>query len=128
MLPTAARLTTAAQFSVVMRSGIRVGTRYLSIHLRESGATEPARAGFVVSTKVGNAVIRHQVTRRLRHQIRPLLAELPAGAQVVVRAFPLAAGADSVALGGDLRSGISRATTKLYGSGLPRVDTTGRPS
>ena len=37
----------------------------------------PARAGLVVSGKVGNSVVRHRVSRRLRAQLRPLLAELP---------------------------------------------------
>jgi len=55
--------------------------------------TEPApRAGFVVSKAVGNAVIRNAVKRRLRHLVRPRLADLPLGAVVVVRALPDAAG------------------------------------
>jgi ribonuclease P protein component len=37
---------------------------------------------------VGNAVIRKQVTRRLRHLLRDRLAELPPGALLVVRALP----------------------------------------
>lgn len=115
MLPTSARLTTAEQFGAVMRSGYRVGTRHVSIHLRKSNVEEPPRAGFVVSTKVGNSVVRHRVTRRLRHQIQPVLAWLPAGAQVVVRALPIAAAADSSVLGMELQTGISRAVKKLYG-------------
>lgn len=121
MLPAAARLTTAAQFSAVMRSGYRVGTRHVSVHLRRSSAEEPPRAGFVVSTKVGNSVVRHRVARRLRHQIRPVLARLPAGAQVVIRALPIAADANSSVLAGDLHTGISRAVKKVYGHDLAEL-------
>ncbi|WP_341854068.1 ribonuclease P protein component [Brachybacterium sp. GPGPB12] len=35
--------------------------------------------GFVVSKKIGNAVVRNRVTRRLREIVRPHLETLPAG-------------------------------------------------
>ncbi|MEV8516194.1 ribonuclease P protein component [Dactylosporangium sp. NPDC051484] len=55
----------------------------------ESGS---ARAGFVVSKAVGNAVVRNAVKRRLRHLVRARIAALPAGSVLVVRALPEAAG------------------------------------
>lgn len=70
------------------------------------------RVGFVVSGKVGNAVIRHRVTRRLRVVVRPLLAELPMGTDLVVRALPAAAAASSAALGRDLRGATAGALRK----------------
>jgi ribonuclease P protein component len=66
----------------------------------------PARAGFVVSKAVGNAVVRNRVRRRLRHLVRPLLADLPDGATLVVRALPAAAGASFATLAGDLESAL----------------------
>lgn len=47
----------------------------------------------MVSKAVGNAVTRNRVKRRLRHLAVPLLTSTPAGARVVVRALPRAAGA-----------------------------------
>ena len=68
--------------------------------------------GFVVSGKVGNAVVRHRVTRRLRALMRPQLAGLPAGTDVVVRALPAAASASSAELGPDLRAALAGALRK----------------
>ncbi len=67
-----------------------------------------ARAGFVVGKNVGNSVVRHRVTRRLRAVVRAELGRLPAGADLVVRARPEAAGADSAVLRRDLASGLDR--------------------
>lgn len=67
-----------------------------------------ARAGFVVGRSVGNSVVRHRVTRRLRAVVRAELGRLPAGADLVVRARPEAADADSTALHRDLAAGLDR--------------------
>ncbi|AZI59286.1 ribonuclease P protein component [Nakamurella antarctica] len=116
MLPTESRLHTAAEFSAVMRSGVRVGSRHVAVHLQRSGRDGVPRAGFVVSSKVGNSVVRHGVTRKLRHQIRPLLLDLAPGTDVVVRALPASISATSAELRSDLVSSISRALSKVAGS------------
>ncbi|GIF24934.1 ribonuclease P protein component [Actinoplanes tereljensis] len=68
-----------------------------------------ARAGFVVSKAVGNAVVRNKVRRRLRHLVRPLLIDLPGGSSLVVRALPKAAEASFETLGGDLEAALAAA-------------------
>jgi ribonuclease P protein component len=67
-----------------------------------------ARAGFVVGKSVGNSVVRHRVTRRLRAVVRAELHRLPAGADLVVRARPEAADAGSAARHRDLATGLDR--------------------
>ena len=67
-----------------------------------------ARAGFVVGKAVGNSVVRHRVTRRLRAAVREELDRLPPTADLVVRARPEAATADSADLRSDLRRGLDR--------------------
>lgn len=67
-----------------------------------------ARAGFVVGRAVGNSVVRHRVTRRLRAAVREELHRLPASADLVVRARPEAADADSALLRRDLAAGLDR--------------------
>ena len=66
------------------------------------------RAGFVVGKSVGNSVVRHRVTRRLRAVVLAELPRLPATADLVVRARPEAASATSEELHRDLHSGLDR--------------------
>jgi ribonuclease P protein component len=66
------------------------------------------RAGFVVGKAVGNSVVRHRVTRRLRAVVLGELSRLPESADLVVRARPEAATATSDQLRADLRSGLDR--------------------
>jgi len=88
-----------ARLDVATSGGTTAGT----------GADErPVRVGFVVSKAVGNSVVRHRVTRRLRHLVRDRLGTLPSGCTLVVRALPPAAVAVSADLGGDLDSALRR--------------------
>jgi ribonuclease P protein component len=117
VLPGEARLTRSQDFTAAMRGGRRAGRPLVVVHLRTDLPTEtdvpPAKVGFVTSKAVGNAVVRNRVRRRLRHVMSARLTELPAGALLVVRATPAAAGATSVQLGEDL----DRALLRL---GVPR--------
>lgn len=123
MLPAAARLTNSREFGSVVRRGRRAGRPRLVVHalsaesLIESSVKSAlptrsgpatARVGFVVSKAVGNSVVRHRVTRRLRHQMAERLGTLPPGYSLVVRALPASAGASSGELGVDLDAALSR--------------------
>jgi len=85
---------------------------YLSERPEQRGgdvASPPgARAGFVVGKAVGNSVVRHRVTRRLRALVREELHRLPVTADLVVRARPEAGTATSEVLHRDLVSGLDR--------------------
>jgi ribonuclease P protein component len=61
-----------------------------------------------VGRAVGNSVVRHRVTRRLRAVVRDELHRLPAMADLVVRARPDAAEATSDRLRRDLAAGLDR--------------------
>ena len=93
MLSAAQRVRRSADFAATIRGGRRAGRGTVVVHLllEEPAQASTARAGFVVSKAVGNAVVRNKVRRRLRHLVRPLLGDLPAGALLVVRALPAAA-------------------------------------
>ncbi len=66
------------------------------------------RVGLVVSKSVGNSVIRHRVSRRLRHLLRDRLGTVEPGCALVVRALPPAAEADSAELGKDIDSALRK--------------------
>ena len=74
-----------------------------------------ARVGFVVSKAVGNSVVRHRVTRRLRALVRDRLGTLPADCTLVIRALPAAAEASSRQLGADLDGAFRRLNLTLSG-------------
>ena len=93
----------------MIRSGRRAGTRHLVVHVLSGSRDVPPRAGFVVSAKVGNSVVRHRVTRRLRPLVRDHLDRLAPGTDLVIRALPTAATATSADLAADLRSGLAAA-------------------
>jgi ribonuclease P protein component len=118
VLPAQARLRRRPDFTAVVRSGRRAGRPTLVLHYLSERPVVPAgrpldvptgpRAGFVVGKTVGNSVCRHRVTRQLRHLLAAELDRLPATADLVVRARPEAAGADSAVLARDLDAGLDR--------------------
>jgi ribonuclease P protein component len=77
----------------------------------DAGTVGGPRAGFVVGKAVGNSVVRHRVTRRLRAVVLDQLDRLPATADLVVRARPEAATATSADLARDLAAGLDRVLT-----------------
>jgi len=115
VLPAAARLRRSEDFRVVLRRGSRAGRRRLVVHalttdpsVAADALQSAARAGFVVSKAVGNSVVRHRVTRRLRHLVSARLGTLPAGTSLVVRALPPSSTASSAELGSDLDAALRR--------------------
>ncbi|WP_236790326.1 ribonuclease P protein component [Amycolatopsis sp. GM8] len=110
MLPAAARLRRSEDFREVMRRGARAGRRRLVVHVLQAPdpSAAPSRAGFVVSKAVGNSVIRHRVSRRLRHLVAARLGTVPPATTLVVRALPPAATASSAQLGADLDAALAR--------------------
>jgi ribonuclease P protein component len=111
VLAATQRVRRGADFAAAIRGGRRAGRGTIVVHLliEEPVQASVARAGFVVSKAVGNAVVRNRVRRRLRHLVRPLLAELPAGSLLVVRALPSAAEATFSVLGSDLEAALASA-------------------
>ncbi|MGH3275913.1 MAG: ribonuclease P protein component [Streptosporangiaceae bacterium] len=90
MLPAAARMRRAAEFTAAVRRGSRAGKPLLSGHLLVRPVDDPARVGFIVRRDVGSAVARNRVRRRLRHLACGHLTSLPGGSLLVLRANPRA--------------------------------------
>jgi ribonuclease P protein component len=64
------------------------------------------RATVIAGRRVGSAVVRNRVKRRLREQVREQLSSAPEGSMIVVRALPGAAAASYAQLGTWLESGL----------------------
>ena len=97
--PGSLRLRRRKEFLRIQRQGIKVSTdQLLALALRNpEGAT---RLGITVSTKVGNAVVRNQIRRRLREIFRRHRQLLPQGIDVVLIATSRAGTADFASLSG----------------------------
>jgi len=90
MLPRGFRLRRASDFKATVRSGQRKKAGHFVLYRREVDGGQ-AQVGFIVGKEVGNSVVRHRTTRRLRHAIAQL-HNPPASSQTVIRCLPGAAG------------------------------------
>lgn len=90
-LPRAQRLLRSNDFARVERQGSRAHGVFVTLVARATGHPTRARVGFTVSKKVGNAVMRNFVKRRLR-DIARRHKEAWRGKDLVVIAKPEAAG------------------------------------
>ena len=71
------RLRRRAEFLHVASKGRKAPVHGLVLQTLVRGDVAPARVGFTVTKKVGNAVIRNRTKRRLREAARLLLREEP---------------------------------------------------
>ena len=109
-VPAAGRLTKRAEFLRVAGHGRRAPAPGLVLQVLAREDAEPARLGFTVTKKVGNAVVRNRTKRRLRAAARAVLADaLVTGVDLVLIGRGETRGRRFAALVDDLR----RTMTKL---------------
>ena len=107
------RLRKRREFEECYASGVRVSGRHVQVFLLAGPSRERPRLGISVPRRVGNAVIRNRVRRRLREIFRRSRVQLlPRGGALVVNARPSAAAASFRELSEDLVRTVSRATAR----------------
>lgn len=94
MLPASERLRANRQFQQVYKQGQSFAEGLVVLYVLRSPDLTLRQAGFSVSKKVGKAVVRNHVKRRLRESYRLLLPELQGGYWAVFVARRRAADAD----------------------------------
>ncbi|MBI3179871.1 MAG: ribonuclease P protein component [Deltaproteobacteria bacterium] len=95
-------------FVRVQSTGRRFRDKHLLLMVAPGNAGT-SRVGITVSRKVGKAVVRNRVRRRLREILRGTSVQLVTGCDHVVVAFPQAAGASFVTLREELTCLLSYA-------------------
>lgn len=81
------------------------------VYIVHTGQDRPPRFGFIVSRRVGVAVVRNTVRRRLKAVCAQALTSVTAGSDVVVRALPRSADAAYNSLQRDVMRCLSRSGT-----------------
>ncbi len=102
------RLTDSPEFERAYRRGAACRGRLFSVHAFPNELGTP-RLGLSVSRKVGNAVTRNAVRRRLREVFHTAFSEIPGNWDLVVSARPAAAEASLR----ELKEEFARALGKL---------------
>jgi ribonuclease P protein component len=89
--PKSARLLNSREFRKVREKGKSSQGRLLRIGVLKDTETTPSRIGLITSKRVGGAVDRNKIRRRLREIIRADRAKLAPGFDIVVVAKSAAA-------------------------------------
>ena len=126
MLSQENRLHRSSDFRRVVRTGVKVTCGHVVVyaarqdndkelaasvtgsHPHSATSENPPRVGLIVSKAVGNAVVRHRTSRRLRHVCMTFIPKLPASVDVVIRALPASATASSEQLEKDLAKALRK--------------------
>jgi ribonuclease P protein component len=86
VLPAKNRLRTSKDFALTTKTGVRATSLSLVVYLRANtnGSSAP-QIGLIVNKSVGGSVVRHRVSRQLRHLISAHIQTLPLNCQLVIR-------------------------------------------
>jgi ribonuclease P protein component len=107
--PAPQRLRRRPEFLRVAASGRRAAVHGLVLQALQRDDAGPARLGFTVTKKIGNAVERNRTRRRLKEAARLLLRERPlTGVDLVLIGREATRERDFIDLVGDLRRALDK--------------------
>ena len=119
------RLRQRADF-LAAAAAVKVSTKGFILQMRDRGDDGPARVGFTVSKKVGTAVERNRVRRRLREIVRGASDATPQGRDYVLVGRRAGLSAPFAVLVDDFKFALQRldqARGKGAGAGSRRANT-----
>ncbi len=96
--PKSARLSRASEFARLRREGRSFHGSFVVLSILKAESDTDARIGLITSRRVGAAVVRNRVRRRLREIVRAMRPRLCRGWHLVIVARASAARAEFVAL------------------------------
>jgi len=103
------RLKRRAEFLRVAASGKKAAVGGVVLQALRRADDGPARLGFTVTRKVGNAVVRNRTRRRLKEAARLLLRECPVrGADLVLIGRDSTRGRNFQTLQADIKRALDR--------------------
>jgi ribonuclease P protein component len=113
------RLHRSAEFLRLQRSGVRFQSPHFVLYAGNlDHEPERSRLGVTVSRRIGNAVVRNRVKRRVREIFRKTIRDgLPAGTSIVVIARGGAGALESAALGDELAMAARNLNGRIVGRG-----------
>ena len=82
--PKSARLTGAGEFHRVKSEGISCHGRFMVLSVLKNSPSSETKAGLITSRRIGGAVERNRVRRRLREIVRKARPELQPGLWLVL--------------------------------------------
>jgi ribonuclease P protein component len=126
VLAKANRITSADDYRVIVRRGAKVAGAHTVSYMRSRESGTDARFGFIVSKKVGGAVRRNLVRRRLKAVCHEAVADGVGGVDVVVRALPGAAEAKWGDLRAEVLEALARRSDRRGAANTVLPDTKGR--
>jgi ribonuclease P protein component len=92
--PKSARLSNASDFALLKREGISFHGRMVVLSVLKTAPETETRIGLITSRRVGGAVVRSLVRRRLREIVRALRPQMHPGLKLVIVARAAAARAE----------------------------------
>jgi ribonuclease P protein component len=100
--PKSARLSRASEFARLRREGHSFHGKLIVLSVLNVAPDTETRIGLITSRRVGGAVVRNRVRRRLREIIRAVRPQLRHGLHLVIVARAAAAKADFALLQADV--------------------------
>lgn len=109
MLKKCYRLRKNEDFRKVYEKGNSVATRTLVLYWDRSIHSEGPRLGVSASKRIGNAVVRNRIRRRLKALMSPLLMEMDPSLDLVIIARKPIVDTDHLILKKDLEKALRKA-------------------